>query len=429
MTKKLNLVKKSYFLPIAIAFILSLTTQAQTTKKVLFLGNSYTSYNNLPLLVSQMAENTGDVLLYDSNTPGGHRFLNHAVNATSLNKINSDEWDYVVLQGQSQETSWSASQMSTEVYPHVETLTSAIRTNFDCSNPMFYMTWGRENGDANNCEFISWVCTYEGMDDAIYNTYIDLAEINEGEVAPAGAIWRYLRANYPEIDLYSGDGSHPSLAGSYAAACAFYTMIFKKDPSLITWNSTLSEADANTIKLAAKTVVFNDIENFNFTANLADASFNEQVLNTEVSFTNTSTNFDSVSWDFGDDNTSTQTHPEHIYAAPGEYTVSLTTTKCGKTATFTKTITVTPALSVDHNQLTLATLYPTPAQEQATLQLNSYFNVITVTIYDLNGKQIAQSHFQQTNSCQLDVSILKSGVYLIKITTENALFNCRLIKA
>jgi hypothetical protein len=32
------------------------------------------------------------------------------------------------------------------------------------------MTWGRENGDAQNCEFVPWVCTYEGMADAIRNT-------------------------------------------------------------------------------------------------------------------------------------------------------------------------------------------------------------------------------------------------------------------
>ncbi|OIQ30943.1 MAG: hypothetical protein BM564_01655 [Bacteroidetes bacterium MedPE-SWsnd-G2] len=401
---------------------------AQISKQVLFLGNSYTGANNLPLIIQNMAENTGDVLIYDSNTPGGHRFLNHAVNSTSLAKINAEQWDYVVLQGQSQETSWSASQMATEVYPHVETLTTAIRANYDCSNPLFYMTWGRENGDANNCEFISWVCTYEGMDDAIYNTYMDLAEVNEGEVAPAGAVWRYLRTNHPEIDLYTADGSHPSLAGSYAAACAFYTMIYKKDPSLITWNSTLSEADANTIKLAAKTVVFNQIETFDFTTNLADASFNEVITNTDVNFTNTSTNFDAVSWDFGDDNTSTQTNPQHTYATAGDYTVTLTTTKCGKTATTSKVITVTSALSLDDESLTKTTLFPIPVKDSATIQLNNHFSTVTISIFDMNGKRVSQFQYAQTDTCNLDVSHLKSGVYMAQIVTETSQFNCRLIK-
>ena len=60
-----------------------------------------------------------------------------------------------------------------------------------------------------------------------------LAETNQPELAPAGAVWRYLRENHPNIPLYSSDGSHPSLAGSYAVACAFYAMIYKKDPTFI----------------------------------------------------------------------------------------------------------------------------------------------------------------------------------------------------
>ena len=225
----------------------------QTTKKVLFIGNSYTDVNNLPAMVSNAAASTGDVLIYDSNLPGGSRFINHASNPTTLNKINSNTWDYVVLQAQSQETSLNESQMVTEVYPYATSLSNAIRANNECSQPLFYMTWGKENGDAGNCPYLPWVCTYAGMDDKIRETYITMAQQNNAELAPVGAVWRYLRTNHPSIGLYSSDSSHPSLAGSYAAACAFYAVIYKKDPTSITWNSTLTEAQATTIKLATKT--------------------------------------------------------------------------------------------------------------------------------------------------------------------------------
>ena len=142
--------------------------------------------------------------------------------------------------------------MENEVYPYAASLSDAIRANNECSQPLFYMTWGRENGDASNCEYLPWLCTYEDMDDAIRDTYMYMTEDNDAEVTPAGAVWRYLRENYPFINLYSSDSSHPSLAGSYATACAFYTMIYKKDPSLITWDSSLPAADANTIRLATK---------------------------------------------------------------------------------------------------------------------------------------------------------------------------------
>lgn len=242
---------KHFLLSTLFMFYGIISVKGQTTKKVLFIGNSYTAANNLPLLVENMANSTGDVFIYDANTPGGYRLMNHATNTTSLDKIAAADWHYVVLQAQSQETSLGETQMENEVYPYATSLSNAIRANNECSQPMFYMTWGRENGDASNCANAPWVCTYEGMDDAIRDTYMYITNDNDAEVSPVGAVWRSIRENHPSIDLYSSDGSHPSLAGSYAAACAFYTMIYKKDPSLITWNSSLPTADANTIKMAA----------------------------------------------------------------------------------------------------------------------------------------------------------------------------------
>lgn len=45
-----------------------------------------------------------------------------------------------------------------------------------------------------------------------------------------------------------------------------------------------------------------------------------------VRFTNISINAQSLAWDFGDGNTSTNESPEHIYPKGGEYTVTLTAT-------------------------------------------------------------------------------------------------------
>ncbi len=65
-----------------------------------------------------------------------------------------------------------------------------------------------------------------------------------------------------------------------------------------------------------------------------------------VSFNNTSTNGTSYLWNFGDNNTSTQNNPAHIYDSSGTFTVNLITTNtsiCGVvTDTSTTTITVNP---------------------------------------------------------------------------------------
>ncbi|MCZ4407940.1 T9SS type A sorting domain-containing protein [Cryomorphaceae bacterium 1068] len=394
--------------------------QAQTTKKVLFIGNSYTAYNTLPAMVSNMATNTGDELIFDSNTPGGARFLNHATNPTTLNKIAADNWDYVALQAQSQETSFSAEYKEAELYPFAEILIDSIRSNYECSEPMFYMTWGRENGDVNNCGFIPWVCTYEGMDDSIRATYTYMADIYHTEIAPTGAVWRYLRENHSEIGLYTADGSHPSLAGSYAAACAFYTMIFKNDPALVTWSSTLPETTANTIRQAAKLIVFDELESWNYTLVQTYPDFSEEINLGVVTFTNTTENFDSLSWSFGDGNSSTEIDPTHIYDESGVYTVVLTTFKCGKSATFSKTISIELTLGTRDRNSEEMVIFPNPASDKITIQLTnpSGRNMENIRIFDIWGRIVA-SFSWQTHEGKFDVSNIPPGLYLIQLIGNN----------
>ncbi len=389
----------------------------QTTKKVLFIGNSYTAVNNLPRMVSDMASSTGDVLIYDSNTPGGYRFMNHASDQTTLAKINSENWDYVALQAQSQETSLSEAQMQAEVYPYAESLSNAIRANNECSQPLFYMTWGRENGDLTNCPYMPWVCTYEEMDDVIRSTYIFMSESNEAELAPAGAVWRYIRENHPNIDLYSSDGSHPSLAGSYAVACAFYAMIYKKDPTSLPWNSTLNETEANLIKMAAKTIVYDEISSWDFTQNPV-ADFSEIINDGEVSFTNNSSDFDTIFWDFGDGNTSTEVNPIHIYAESGFYNVSQTITKCGESDTKTKTLDILILNTESFNQEKFR-IYPNPTSGRINLKFAKGYKDIKIVISGLSGKTVLTTSANNAAEVTLDLSTLSKGFYILNISAED----------
>lgn len=333
----------------------------------------------------------------------------------------------MVLQAQSQETSLGEAQMENELYPQATTLSNEIRVSNECSQPMFYMTWGRENGDASNCQFFPWVCTYEGMDDAIYDTYMYMTEENDAEVSPVGAVWRYIRDNHPSIDLYSSDGSHPSLAGSYAAACAFYTMIYKKNPSLITWDSNLSAADASTIKMAAKTIVYDGISYLGFTIYPALSDFTETINDAEVTFSNISNDYDSLTWNFGDGNTSTIDSPVHIYANTGEYTVILSTIKCGKTHTKTKNINIAN-LSLEKVGIKEVRLYPNPASTFISLQWKGNPTQVKISIVDLNGKIIVNKTAQVSTEATMNVSKLPNGIYFIKMTTETGYYTSKFIK-
>ncbi|MFI5204617.1 MAG: T9SS type A sorting domain-containing protein, partial [Flavobacteriales bacterium] len=201
--------------------------------------------------------------------------------------------------------------------------------------------------------------------------YLNLTASMNGEVSPVSVVWNYIRQNYPGIELYQADESHPSAAGSYAAACCFYASIFKKDPTLITFNFGLSASDASNIKNAAKTQVFDNLQVWDFKT-LPVSNFSYQIESgiNEVSFHPINQGaLQTYFWDFGDATTSTASVPTHSYLADGTYTVSLTTTNCdlqGLHTSFTDTViqfcSHTPTVYTSHPWLcNYDTLWTEPA--------------------------------------------------------------------
>jgi len=249
-------------------FILcSITLFGQQTKRVLFLGNSYTYVNNLPQLLTDMAGSTGKTLIFDIHAPGGYYLGEHLTNPTSLAKIAGGDWDHVVLQDQSMALAYPSTYMNG--IPYSVKLDSIIKVHNPCAQTMFYSTWGRKPGDTYlctppECPVDTWITrTYYEMDSTITSHYKVFADSVKAAMTPVGAAWRYIRQNYPTIELFQSDDSHPSLAGSYAAACCFYATLFRSDPTFITFNPGLSVTDATNIKYAVKQVVYDHLSAWN----------------------------------------------------------------------------------------------------------------------------------------------------------------------
>lgn len=230
-------------------------TKSPKSIQVLFIGNSYTYYNELPKILEDMAASTGDKMTSDSSTPGGYTFKQHTTNVVTLNKIKQGTWDYVVLQEQSTIPSSPASEVEKNVYPYAYSLDSMVHKYNPNAKSIFYMTWGRKNGDKARCEAWPPVCTYKGMDSLLRVSYTKMAKSSHALLSPVSVVWKYLREHNPSIELYDTDGSHPAMAGSYAAACCFYAVLFKKDPTLVKFDYKLSPSDAEAIRNAVKKAV------------------------------------------------------------------------------------------------------------------------------------------------------------------------------
>jgi hypothetical protein len=423
--KKMKM-KKNVLILIFTLLLLSITQLQSQTKRVLFIGNSYTSVNNLPQTIASVASSVGDNLIFDSNTPGGYRFMDHATNPTTLQKIGIGNWDYVVLQEQSQYPSFPDWQVEEEVYPYAQSLNTAILNANPCTETIFYMTWGRKNGDAQNCPFLPDVCTYLGMDNLLNARYRTMAQDNNAIVSPVGAVWRYIRQNFPSIELYQADESHPSVAGTYAAACAFYTVIYRKDPTLITFNSTLSPTVAQNIKNATKLIVYNNLAEWRVGTYDPIPQFNFTISGGQVTFNNTSLRASSYIWDFGDSTSSIESNPTHTYATTGTFAVKLRASKCGIEKHLIQNVTISQLnTEIPANNDANLLIYPNPTNATLNIQLGNDLTINSLKIYDIFGKQIIE---ETENTNQVDIRNLSNGIYIVEVESEGIVFRKKIIK-
>jgi len=408
----------------SILIFLSLFANGQI-KRVLFLGNSSTYVNNLPQITSDIANAMGDTLIYDFNTPGGYTLEEHSTDSSSLNKIMQGNWDFVVLQG-SQRLSYPIEQVKVEVLPYAHYLDSVINVYNPCGETMFFMTWGKKNGDAANCAIWESVCTYEGMDDLIQEHYRIMADSNKAVIAPVGAIWRYIRELYPSIELFVEDEIHPSKAGSYAAACSFYSAIFRDDPSLIPYNYTLSPEVAEHIKTAVKRVMYDDLLSWHIGEYdlLSDFSYSQLSAYT-FQFTNQSQNEIGQMWNFGT-LVDHSFNPTFTFSGSGTYPVQLSSFNQCDTVVSNQEIFVADINTAIEGieKADNSVFYPNPASDKIFLNQNSITG-ISIRIYGLGGGSVFT--IDHLLSTEIDISSLISGLYVLEIIRGNDIISTRLM--
>ena len=153
------------------------------------------------------------------------------------------------------------------------------------------------------------------------------ADSVDGAVAPVGSAWKSIRDSFPSINLYAGDGSHPSYEGSYLAACTFYASVFRKSPVGAPFIGGLDPVTAERLQIAAATTVLDSLDQWNLRpiSEHTQADFSGTLVGTNtVECRNLSTKATDYFWDFGDGSTSTDEHPTYTYPVfNNPYTITL----------------------------------------------------------------------------------------------------------
>lgn len=390
--------------------LLAITVQAEK-RRVLFIGNSYIYVNDLPLTLQTLAYSFGDSIEYESNAIGGATLQMHSTNATTIAKLLAPGWDYVIIQAQSQEPSFSPSQVSTDTYPYAKILDSLAHAGNPCVETIFYMTWGRKNGDASNCSFYPPVCTFEGMQQRLRESYLEMTMMNNATCAPAGTAWKYLINHFAGIELYQADESHPSIHGTYLTACVLYSTIYHKESNgSPAWPIGILTWEGLTLQNSASRVVLDSLETWQQYGSLPSAKFSETHTGNTYNFTNASLRSTNYDWDFGDGSPINNTsNPTHTYAT-GTFIVKLKAmNSCGKYDVFLDTMYVNTfpnSVSSIDSKNTFTSNF-----ENGYLHISSSFQLQSIKVYNAQGALVKQGLLQDQ---KLYLGDLTKGIYFLQ---------------
>jgi hypothetical protein len=250
---------------------------------VLFVGNSFTQYNDPYALDQSYAALVEeglpewDPLTVQRWARSGARLADHlesAIGETGLNTLLYGDdpayaWDLIVLQDQSQipgfpdtHSEWiESAAAAVSLAAIIDERGAAVR---------LFMTWAKREGDPINPDRFPDYPTMQGYLAEGYAAYAE-AIIDAGyvaEVVPVGLGWQmiyddHLAAGEDPLAggalfsrLYAGDGSHPSRLGTYLAACVFYASLTGNSPEGLLWApDTLTDTDRDALQAIAARLV------------------------------------------------------------------------------------------------------------------------------------------------------------------------------
>ena len=177
-------------------------------EKILFIGNSFTFYWNLPSQVERMSIERG--LNWDVK----HFTLPSATLKTLWNDpdlksiLESETFDHVIIQEHSTNILTNANGNSEFYFGQITSLIP------DSTQIHFFSTWmypSMEQFNINNEEY------------PIERSIKQIIEDTTAKIIPIGRAFKLFQSKYPQFNLFMEDNKHPNPNGSYLASCVIFS--------------------------------------------------------------------------------------------------------------------------------------------------------------------------------------------------------------
>lgn len=256
-------------------------TTSPSPMTVLMYGNSYTSQNTLHQMVDAQLDSNGYNGTVQANTGGGLRLPQHWTNLNTSGhqwntSLRSSSWDFAVLQDQSQVPSFPVTESTWQDSKNASVLLAQAVAD-EGADPVLFMTWGRRSGDSMN----AFNNNFTNMQANLLDGYTRYAQniTNAGldvYMAPVGLAFKTVhdgvQANGTDptlsgnlfYDLYTSDGSHPSLQGSYLASCVLFSALSGQACAASNASVNLASSVKLALEQAADDTVFNQTSGMSY---------------------------------------------------------------------------------------------------------------------------------------------------------------------
>lgn len=187
---------------------------------VLFIGNSYTYVNDVPNLLSRIAETAGIRSAHRHRVGRRGRGDAHAA-PLGGRRVEAHRRAHVDARGLAAAKPPRSRRPARPPNPAAQVFGAQIEDAG--AKPTWYVTWARAAGDGT---YPATFRTPAKMQDFLTRGYDEEARKLPGSVlACVGEAFRSSLRNHPELVLHQDDNSHATLAGSYLSAATFYVAL------------------------------------------------------------------------------------------------------------------------------------------------------------------------------------------------------------
>lgn len=197
--------------------------------RILFIGNSHTFYNHMPYMVQGLASGAGidceiKVIAQKGCTLTRHADPEDPQGAKVYEALRESKWDYVVIQ----EHRRNLVKRRTRSQQAFQTLCDEIEKNG--AQAILYVPHSDKVGGYFRINGKRVYLTNYQIDDRLSRNGYQLANPLNVRTADYSLNNMRMRIQNPRINLYKSDRLHPSVNGSYLAACTIFSAIFNKSP-------------------------------------------------------------------------------------------------------------------------------------------------------------------------------------------------------